>query len=257
MMKVVILAGGFGTRLSEETVIKPKPMIEIGDQPLLMHIMRNFAAQGFNEFVICLGYKGYIIKEYFANLRFHLNDLHFESLDSDALPLKNFELNWKVDLIDTGLSTLTGGRLKRIRELTCGEAFIMTYGDGLADIDVAKLVDFHRATGSAATVTAVSPPARFGALEIDASGKVLAFNEKVDNPSNWINGGFFVLEQEVFDYIEGDATTWEKEPLIRLSELNRLSAYKHLGFWKPCDTLREKRELEELWKAGAPWKNWG
>ena len=255
-MKVVILAGGFGTRLSEETDIKPKPMIEIGDQPLLMHIMRNFAAQGFNEFIVCLGYKGYVIKEYFANLRFHLNDLHFESLDADAIPMNNSELSWKVDLIDTGLSTLTGGRLKRIKALTCGETFIMTYGDGLADIDVAKLVSFHQSTGSAATVTAVIPPARFGALEIDTSGKVSAFNEKADNDSNWINGGFFVLEQEVFDYIEGDSTTWEKEPLIRLSELNRLSAYKHVGFWKPCDTLREKRELEELWEKGAPWKNW-
>jgi glucose-1-phosphate cytidylyltransferase len=170
--------------------------------------------------------------------------------------MNNSELNWKVDLIDTGLNTLTGGRLKRIKQLTCGETFIMTYGDGLADIDVAKLVNFHQSTGSAATVTAVVPPARFGALEIDISGKVSAFNEKADNNLNWINGGFFVLEQEVFDYIEGDSTTWEKEPLIRLSELNKLSAFKHDGFWKPCDTLREKRELEELWERGAPWKNW-
>ena len=175
--EVVILAGGFGTRLSEETDIKPKPMIEIGDQPLLMHIMRNFAAQGFTEFIVCLGYKGYVIKEYFANLRFHLNDLHFESLESNPIPMNNSELSWKVDLIDTGLSTLTGGRLKRIKELTCGETFIMTYGDGLADIDIAKLVDFHQSTGSVATVTAVIPPARFGALEIDKSGKVSAFNE--------------------------------------------------------------------------------
>jgi glucose-1-phosphate cytidylyltransferase len=255
-MKVVILAGGLGTRLSEETHMKPKPMIEIGDQPLLLHIMRNFAAQGFTEFIVCLGYKGYVIKEYFANLRFHLNDLHFESFDSDPIPLNNSELSWKVDLIDTGHSTLTGGRLKRIKEFTCDETFIMTYGDGLADIDVAKLVNFHKSSGSAATVTAVIPPARFGALEIENSGKVLAFNEKVDKDSNWINGGFFVLEQEIFDYIEGDMTTWEKEPLVRLSELNKLSAYKHYGFWKPCDTLREKGELEELWKNGAPWKNW-
>lgn len=255
-MKVVILAGGLGTRISEETDVKPKPMIEIGHQPLLMHIMRNFAQQGFKEFIICLGYKGYIIKEYFANLRYHLGDLHFDNLSMEAVPTLNTVLDWKVDLIDTGPTTLTGGRLRRIKEYTGGKSFIMTYGDGVSDINVAELIDFHQKSGSAATVTAVAPPARFGALEIDGVGKVNGFSEKAESSSNWINGGFFVLEQEIFDYIAGDLTTWEKEPLMELAKLGKLSAYKHYGFWKPCDTLREKRELEELWETGAPWKNW-
>lgn len=255
-MKVVILAGGFGTRLSEETDIKPKPMIEIGDQPLIMHIMQNFAEQGFNEFIICLGYRGYVIKEYFNNLRFHLSDLHFEGLESAAKTINNSAMNWKVDLVDTGAGTMTGGRLKRIKEFTGGDTFILTYGDGLADIDLAELVGFHHESGTIATVTAVMPPARFGALKINDIGKVVSFDEKVESENNWINGGFFVLEQEVFEYIEGDSTTWEKEPLINISKNNQLSAYKHYGFWKPCDTLREKRELEKLWEEGAPWKNW-
>jgi glucose-1-phosphate cytidylyltransferase len=255
-MKVVILAGGRGTRISEETELKPKPMIEIGNEPLLLHIMRNFAHQGFNEFVICLGYKGYVIKEFFANLRFHLGNLHFDNLSVEAVPTSNSQLNWKVDLIDTGQETLTGGRLRRIREYTNGNTFIMTYGDGLADINVCDLVEFHQASGSAATVTAVVPPARFGALEMDETGKVKSFHEKIESGTNWINGGFFVLEQEIFDYINDDLTIWEREPLMALSKRGKLSAYKHQGFWKPCDTLREKRELEELWKHGAPWKNW-
>jgi glucose-1-phosphate cytidylyltransferase len=255
-MKVVILAGGLGTRMSEETDLKPKPMIEIGDEPLLMHIMRNFAAQGYNEFVICLGYKGYVVKEFFSNLRIHLNDLHFESLSSEPLVNQKSLLDWKVDLVDTGQNTLTGGRIKRIQKHTNNEPFILTYGDGLADIDVNSLINFHEQSGSLATVTAVKPPARFGALEINEVGKVESFSEKFDQNSNWINGGFFVLEQQIFQLLEGDLTVWEKEPLMQLALRNELSAYKHLGFWKPCDTLREKRELQEMWEKGAPWKNW-
>jgi glucose-1-phosphate cytidylyltransferase len=255
-LKIVILAGGLGTRLSEETDLKPKPMIEIGGQPLLMHIMRNFASQGFKEFVVCLGYKGYVIKEYFMNLRYSTSDLHFSSLKSEAVFINESTLDWKIDLIDTGEATLTGGRLKRVKEFTGGKNFILTYGDGLADINISDLIAFHESSGSIATVTAVTPPARFGALEIDSKNKVKVFSEKVLNSSNWINGGFFVLEQEVFNFIEGDQTTWEKEPLIELAKINKLSAYKHYGFWKPCDTLREKRELEEIWASGAPWMNW-
>jgi len=255
-MKVVILAGGLGTRLSEETDVKPKPMIEIGDEPLLMHIMRNFAAQGYKEFVICLGYKGYVIKEYFANLRIHINDLRFDNIQSEPLLENQSLIDWKVKLIDTGQETMTGGRIKRIKKHTNNEPFILTYGDGLADLDIDELVNFHEQSGSLATVTAVKPPARFGALEIEESGKVSTFSEKFDSNSNWINGGFFVLEQQIFQLLEGDLTIWEKEPLTKLALGNQLSAFKHTGFWKPCDTLREKRELQELWEKGAPWKNW-
>jgi len=255
-MKVVILAGGLGTRLSEETDVKPKPMIEIGDEPLLMHIMRNFAAQGYKEFVICLGYKGYVIKEYFANLRIHINDLRFDNIQSEPLLENQSLIDWKVKLIDTGQETMTGGRIKRIKRHTNNEPFILTYGDGLADLDIDELVNFHEQSGSLATVTAVKPPARFGALEIEESGKVSTFSEKFDSNSNWINGGFFVLEQQIFQLLEGDLTIWEKEPLTKLALGNQLSAFKHTGFWKPCDTLREKRELQELWEKGAPWKNW-
>ena len=251
-MKVVILAGGFGTRLSEETDLKPKPMIEIGGLPLLMHIMQNFASQGFTEFVICLGYKGDIIKDYFMNFKFRPGNSHLSNLNSDLV--YNSAINWKIDLVDTGIETMTGGRIKRIKEFTNGESFLLTYGDGLADINLPALIEFHKISGCLATVTAVIPPARFGALEIDEKGKVKSFKEKFNSNSSWINGGFFVLEQEVFNLIEGDSTTWENEPLIQLAETGELSAFKHEGFWKPCDTLREKRELEELWKCGAPWK---
>jgi glucose-1-phosphate cytidylyltransferase len=227
-MKVVILAGGLGTRLSEETDVKPKPMIE----------------------------KGYVIKEYFANLLIHLNDLRFDDMQSEPLLENQSQIDWKVKLIDTGQETMTGGRIKRIKKHTNDESFILTYGDGLADLDIDELVNFHKQSGSLATVTAVKPPARFGALEIEESGKVSSFSEKFDSNSNWINGGFFVLEQQIFQLLEGDLTIWEKEPLSKLALGNQLSAFKHTGFWKPCDTLREKRELQELWEKGAPWKNW-
>jgi len=255
-MKVVILAGGFGTRISEESDVKPKPMIEIGGQPLLMHLMRNFAAQGFNEFIVCLGYKGYVIKEYFTNLKYHLSDLHFEQLNGFPTTTSTMALNWIVDLVDTGQSTLTGGRLKRVREYIGNGPFILTYGDGLSDVQMERVIRFHNDSEALATVTAVKPPARFGAIKMDDHGKVKSFEEKFDVDDNWINGGFFVLEQGVFDFIEGDLTTWEQEPLMKLAEIGQLSAYKHNGFWKPCDTLRDKRELESLWEKGAPWKNW-
>ena len=255
-MKVVLLAGGFGTRLSEETSLRPKPMIEIGEMPLIMHIMHNFAAQGFNDFIICLGYKGFVIKEYFANLHLHLSDLKFASVSAPPIITRNKVLDWKVELVDTGLHTMTGGRIKRIQELTHKQPFLLTYGDGLADINLSELIEFHKRSGGWATVTAVNPPARFGALEFDSDGRVSSFNEKIENNLTWINGGFFVLEQQVFDYIEDDFTVWEKDPLADLARAGKLNAYKHRGFWKPCDTLREKRELEELWNIGAPWKNW-
>jgi glucose-1-phosphate cytidylyltransferase len=255
-MKIVILAGGLGTRISEETQIKPKPMIQIGDEPLIMHIMRNFAAQGFDDFIICLGYKGYVIKEYFKNLKYHLHNLVFENLNSEPLSNSDPVMNWKVQLIDTGQNTMTGGRLKRIQKYTNNETFILTYGDGLADLQVVDLLEFHKSSGGYATVTAVKPPARFGALEINDDHSVTTFAEKFDNQSGWINGGFFVLEQKIFDYIIDDQTIWEKEPLSKLAFDRELFAFKHEGFWKPCDTLREKNELEELWSNNPPWKNW-
>jgi len=253
-MKVVILAGGFGSRLSEETSIKPKPMIEIGGLPLIVHIMQNFTAQGYNEFIICLGYKGHIIKEYFENLLSKIDDVDSKEFDSGDLHPSTSK--WKIDLVDTGINTMTGGRIKRIREFTDRKPFILTYGDGLANIDLVKLVQHHKLSGCLATVTAVTPPARFGALDIDDLDKVKSFKEKFNLHLSWINGGFFVLEPEIFDFIEGDSIMWEKEPLIHLVEIGELSAYKHLGFWKPCDTLREKHELEELWVNNPPWKNW-
>lgn len=253
-MKVVILAGGFGSRLSEETSIKPKPMIEIGGIPLILHIMQNFSAQGYNDFIICLGYKGNIIKEYFKNLLSELDDANSKEFYSGYLhPLTS---KWKINLVDTGINTMTGGRIKRIKEFTDRKPFILTYGDGLANIELVKLVQHHKLSDCLATVTAVIPPARFGALEIDDFDKVKSFKEKFNSYLSWINGGFFVLEPEIFDFIEGDSVTWEKEPLMHLAEIGELSAYKHLGFWKPCDTLREKHELEELWLNNPAWKNW-
>ena len=234
-MKAVILAGGLGTRISEETYTKPKPMIEIGGMPLLWHIMKTYSFYGINDFVICCGYKAEVIKEY------------FDSFDSDT---------WNVQLVDTGLDTMTGGRLKKIQNYVNDETFCFTYGDGLSDISITDLIKFHKNNQAAATVTAVQPPARFGALELNKN-KVVSFREKPPGDVNWINGGFFVLEPSVFDYIDDDSTVWEKEPLENLAKNNQLFAYKHSGFWQPLDTLKEKNKLENLWSSGnPPWKVW-
>ncbi len=255
-MKVVILAGGFGTRLSEETDIKPKPMVEVGGRPMLWHIMKIYSTYGFNDFVVCLGYKGYVIKEYFANYFLHMSDVTINLKDN------NIEIHsvkaepWKVTLVDTGLDTMTGGRIKRIRNYIKDETFMLTYGDGVADINIKKLIEFHKKHGKYATVTAVQPSGRFGALDIERE-KVISFKEKPKGDGTWINGGFFVLEPEIFEYIEGDDTIWEKEPLENLARDGQLMAFKHEGFWKAMDTLRDKRELEALWQSGnPPWKVW-
>jgi len=256
-MKAVILAGGFGTRLSEETILKPKPMIEIGGNPILIHIMNIYSYYGVNDFIVCCGYKGYVIKEYFANYYMHMSDLTVD-LQSGDIEYYNCKAEpWKITLIDTGINTMTGGRLKRVQEYVGNETFMLTYGDGVTDVDINKLLEFHKNQGKVATVTAVQPSGRFGALNIGNSGKVNKFMEKPDGDGAWINGGFFVLEPEVFDYIKDDKTIFEKEPLERLAKDNKLSAYKHKGFWKPMDTLRDKNVLEEMWKSGeAPWAVW-
>ncbi len=255
-MKVVILAGGFGTRLSEETDIKPKPMVEIGGKPILWHIMKIYSAYGFNDFIICLGYKGYIIKEYFANYFLHTADVTID-LKSNQIEVHNVKAEpWRVTLVDTGLNTMTGGRIKRVRDFIGNETFMLTYGDGVGDINIEKLLEFHKSHGKYATLTAVQPSGRFGALDLE-NEKVKAFKEKPKGDGAWINGGFFVLEPEIFDYIEGDQTIWEREPLENLAKDGQLMAYKHTGFWKPMDTLRDKRELEALWQSGdPPWKVW-
>lgn len=256
-MKAVILAGGFGTRLSEETSLKPKPMVEIGGRPILWHIMNIYSKFGVNDFIICCGYKGYIIKEYFANYYMHMSDLTVD-LHSGNIEYYNCKAEpWKITLIDTGLNTMTGGRIKRVREYVGNETFMLTYGDGVADVNINELLEFHKHYGKVATVTAVQPSGRFGALNIDGSNNVNTFMEKPDGDGAWVNGGFFVLEPEVFDYIENDSTIFEREPLEGLARDNKLSAYKHKGFWKPMDTLRDKNELEDLWEKGkAPWKMW-
>lgn len=256
-MKTVILAGGLGTRLSEETVVKPKPMVEIGGSPILWHIMKLYSHFGFDDFVICLGYKGYVIKEYFVNYCMHMSDITVDMCRNDVEFLKNAAEPWRVTLVDTGDNTMTGGRVKRIREYVGDETFLLTYGDGVADIDIAALVDFHRSHGKLATVTAVQTPGRFGSLDLCDGGAVRGFVEKPKGDGTWINGGFFVMEPRVFDYLEGDGTSLEAEPLQRLAADGQLAAYRHPGFWKPMDTLREKNQLEELWTSGkAPWRLW-
>jgi glucose-1-phosphate cytidylyltransferase len=256
-MKAVILAGGLGTRISEETHLKPKPMVEIGGKPILWHILKIYSAHGINEFVICCGYKGYLIKEYFANYFLHMSDVTFHmKLNSMEVHHKKAE-PWQVTLVDTGETTMTGGRLKRVREYLDDGAFCFTYGDGVADVDVAALIAHHRQHGRLATVTAVQPPGRFGSLEIGQDNSVLGFQEKPRGDGTWINGGFFVLEPEVINRIEGDATLWEQEPLKGLAAEEQLTAYHHHGFWQPMDTLRDRVHLEELWDQGrAPWKVW-
>ncbi|MCP4325454.1 MAG: glucose-1-phosphate cytidylyltransferase [Alteromonadales bacterium] len=256
-MKAVILAGGLGTRLSEETSLKPKPMVEIGGKPILWHIMKQYSAHGVNDFIICCGYKGYVIKEYFANYFLHMSDVTFDmSCNKMEVHHKRAE-PWTVTLVDTGDSSMTGGRLGRVADYVKDEeAFCFTYGDGVADLDIRKTIDFHKSHGKKATLTATFPPGRFGALDIE-SGKVNSFKEKPRGDGAMINGGFFVLSPEVLKLIDNDSCTWEQEPLKTLAEENELMAYEHHGFWQPMDTLRDKVHLEELWQAGkAPWKIW-
>lgn len=255
-MKVVLLAGGLGTRISEESHLKPKPMIEIGGRPILWHIMKTYSKYGLNDFVICCGYKSYVIKEYFANYFLHLSDVTFDLKNNKMEVHHNESEPWKVTLVDTGEDTMTGGRLKRVRKYLGDEDFCMTYGDGLADIDIPKLLEFHKAHGGLATLTAAQPPGRFGALGMD--GDIIeSFKEKPMGDGNWINGGFFVLNPKVIELISDDTTVWEKEPLEKLAASKQLHAFKHSGFWQPMDTLRDKNYLEDLWqKNKAPWKTW-
>ena len=255
-MKAVILAGGRGSRLSEETQVRPKPMVEIGGKPILWHILKIYSHHGINDFVICLGYKGYLIKEYFANYYLHTCDVTFDVLNNRMEVHQSTAEPWKVTLVDTGDDTMTGGRLKRVLPFIGDEEFCLTYGDGLADIDVTALIDFHRRQGGRATITAVQPPGRFGALETDED-RVRGFREKPEGDGGWINGGFFVLSPEVGQYIDGDESVWEEEPLERLASEGELASYRHTGFWLAMDTLRDRRQLEELWDTGrAPWKTW-
>ncbi len=256
-MKAVILAGGLGTRISEETHLRPKPMIEIGGRPILWHIMKLYSAHGVNDFVICCGYKGYVIKEYFANYFLHMSDVTFDMTTNRMEVHQHKAEPWRVTLVDTGDETFTGGRLKRVRSYVEGEpAFCFTYGDGLSDIDIRATIDFHSRHGKLATVTAVKPPGRYGALECNG-GQVVKFAEKPRGDGGLINGGFFVLSPKCLDFIEGDRSSWEDAPLTRLAAAGELMAFEHLGFWQPMDTLREKSLLEELWSSGsAPWKQW-
>lgn len=255
-VKAVILAGGLGTRLAEETSVRPKPMVEVGGMPILWHIMKGYSAHGIDDFVVCCGYKGYVIKEYFANYFLHVSDVTFDVAENRMEVLRGGGEPWRVTLVDTGDETLTGGRLRRVAEHVSDGAFCMTYGDGLSDVDVTALVDFHRGHGCLATVTAVKPPGRFGALELDGD-RVSGFTEKPPGDEGLINGGFFVLEPECLDLIGGDDTRWEAEPLSTLAERDELRAYQHLGFWQPMDTVRERDILNALWESGdAPWRVW-
>jgi len=255
-MKCVILAGGLGTRISEETDVKPKPMVEIGGMPLLWHIMKIYSAQGVNDFIVCLGYKGYVIKEFFANYYLHMSDVTFNMRTNDMKIHHAHAEFWNVTLVDTGDESMTGGRLKRVREYLGDEDFHFTYGDGLSNVDLVELQKTHEKSGRLATVTAVLPPGRYGALELNGNA-VKSFKEKPPSEDGWINGGYFMLSPRVIDYIAGDETIWEQEPLKKLAEENQLTANFHRGFWQPMDTLREKRMLEELWGSGdAPWKLW-
>jgi glucose-1-phosphate cytidylyltransferase len=255
-MKAVILAGGLGTRISEETSLKPKPMIEIGGKPILWHIMKMYSSHGVNDFVICCGYKGYVIKEYFANYFLHMSDVTFD-MQVNQMQVHHAKAEpWRVTLVDTGEATMTGGRLKRVASYLDGEDFCFTYGDGVSDVDIGKLIQFHQAGGVQATVTAVQPPGRFGSLDFEGA-HVRGFKEKPVGDGGWINGGFFVLSSKVISLIADDTTTWEREPLESLAKAGQLRAYQHSGFWQPMDTLRDKTQLEELWASGkAPWKTW-
>lgn len=255
-MKAVILAGGMGTRLSEETALKPKPMVEVGGKPLLWHILKIYAHHGITDFVICLGYRGYVIKEYFANYLLHMSDVTLDLRDGSMQVHKNAAEPWRVTLVDTGEETMTGGRVKRIAPYVNGETFLLTYGDGVSDLDVRASIEFHRANGKSATLVAAQPPGRFGQLGLGPNGAVHTFSEKPTD-GGWINGGFFVLEPAVLDTIDGDSTVFEREPLERLAASGQLAAFKHSGFWACVDTVRDRNHLEALWASGhAPWKLW-
>jgi glucose-1-phosphate cytidylyltransferase len=257
-MKAVILAGGFGTRISEESAVRPKPMVEIGGEPILWHIMKIYSAHGINDFVVCLGYKGYLIKEYFHDYYLRMADVTIDIRNHRVEVHRNGAEPWRITLVETGGSTMTGGRIKRVRDHVGDETFCMTYGDGVGDVNVTDLVAFHRRRKVLGTLTAVQPPGRFGAFTLsEDDGRIGGFREKPAGDGAWINGGFFVLEPEVFDYIGGDSTVWEREPLERLARDGQLAAYRHRGFWQPMDTLRDKTVLNELWESGrAPWKVW-
>lgn len=256
-MKAVILAGGLGTRLSEETTLKPKPMVEVGGKPILWHIMKSYSRHGINDFVICCGYKGYVIKEFFANYFLHTSDVTFD-MQSNTMEVHTRHAEpWKVTLVDTGDDTMTGGRLKRVRKfIEDDDAFCFTYGDGVSDIDIGASVAFHKKHGKLGTVTAVQPPGRFGAIDLDGQ-RIVRFKEKPQGDGNWINGGYFVLSPKVIDYIRGDSTLWEREPMELLARESQIDAFLHPGFWQPMDTLRDRVYLDELWSSGrAPWKSW-
>lgn len=256
-MKVVLLAGGLGTRISEESVLRPKPMIEIGNMPILWHIMKSYSAYGYNDFIICCGYKGYIIKEYFANYFLHEADVTISLKDNSVKVHDSHVEPWTITLVDTGIDSMTGGRIKRIQPHVGNEPFMLTYGDGVSDVNIDELVKFHKESGRLCTVTSVQPVGRFGALETNEKNEVLSFIEKPKGDGAWINGGFFVCQPEVFDYIDGDSTIFENGPMEKLASDGEMSAFKHSGFWKPMDTLRDKIELEQSWAANnAPWKKW-
>jgi glucose-1-phosphate cytidylyltransferase len=254
-VKVVILAGGLGTRISEESHLKPKPMIEIGGKPILWHIMKIYSYYGLNEFVICLGYRGYMIKEYFANYFLHMSDVTFDMSKNQMEVHEQHAEPWRVTLVDTGPDTLTGGRLKRVQEYVADETFCFTYGDGVTDVNIGDLIDFHRSHGKPATVTAIQPPGRYGSLNVEGNA-VRGFQEKPAGDGSWVNGGFFVLEPSVLDLVDGDRSSWEAEPLQTLAAADNLRSYQHRGFWQAMDTLRDKTQLEDLWRSSPPWKVW-
>lgn len=256
--KVVILAGGYGTRISEESIFRPKPMVEIGEFPILHHIMKCYSHYGFNDFVICCGYKANIIKEYFANYFLHTSDITFDFRSGGSMEIhQNTAEPWRVTVIDTGLDTQTGGRIKRIQKYTENETFLLTYGDGVADVNLSDLVDFHYENQAIVTLTAVQPSGRFGAIDIEDGVMISSFKEKPKGDVGWVNGGFFVCQPEVFDYIDGTYTVWEREPLEQIASRGKLAAFRHHGFWSPMDTVRDKAYLDNLWKNGnAPWKVW-
>lgn len=256
-MKVVILAGGLGTRLSEETDIKPKPMVEIGGKPILWHIMKIYSHYGYNEFIVCCGYKGHVIKEYFADFFLHHSDVTFELKNNKMKVLSTAVENWKITLVDTGKDSMTGGRIKRIQKYVGNSPFMLTYGDGVSNINIKKLVEFHKKSKKMVTVTAVQPESRFGVLDMNDKNEVRSFMEKPKGESGWINGGFFVCQPEIFKYIKGDETTWEREPLEMIAKDKQLCAFKHDGFWKPMDSLKDKQDLNKYWDTGkADWKIW-